>query len=70
MHFDPDDLDDADALKAVIETLEPPADLSEAVQDMVRALMLIADVARPLPPVPAAARRAQPRSPQRRPRRQ
>ncbi len=47
MHFDPDDLEDADALLAMIETLEPPADLSEAVQDVVRALMLIADVTRP-----------------------
>jgi uncharacterized protein len=47
MHFDPDDLEDAEALIAVIETLEPPRDLAEAVQDIVRALMLIADVTRP-----------------------
>jgi uncharacterized protein len=47
MHVDPDDLEDADALVAMIETLEPPADLAEAVQDTVRALMLIADVTRP-----------------------
>jgi uncharacterized protein len=47
LHFDPEDLEDADALLAVIETLEPPADLAEAVQDIVRALMLIADVTRP-----------------------
>ncbi|MCA3259927.1 MAG: YecA family protein [Rubrivivax sp.] len=47
MHIDPDDLEDADALAAVIETLEPPSDLAEAVQDTVRALMLIADVTRP-----------------------
>lgn len=47
MHFDPEDLEDADALLAVIETLEPPRDLAEAVQDLVRALMLIADVTRP-----------------------
>jgi len=47
MHFDPDDLEDADALLAMIETLEPPADLAEAVQDIVRALMLMADVTRP-----------------------
>ena len=61
MHFDPDDLEDADALKAVIETLEPPADLAEAVQDLVRSLMLIADVSRPRPtrPVPPQARRPQ-----------
>lgn len=60
MHVDPDDLEDADALAAVIETLEPPADLAEAVQDTVRALMLIADVTRPR--AAAAARPARPRS--------
>ena len=56
MHFDPEDLEDADALIAVIETLEPPTDLAEAVQDAVRALMLMADVTRPraAPPQPAA----------------
>ena len=56
MHFDPEDLEDADALIAVIETLEPPTDLAEAVQDAVRALMLMADVTRPRasPPQPAA----------------
>ncbi len=69
MHFDPDDLDDADALQALIETLEPPADLSEAVQDMVRALMLIADVSRPQAQAPARARAAQPRGPHRQTRR-
>ncbi len=47
LHFDPEDLEDADALMAVIETIEPPADLAEAVQDIVRALMLMADVTRP-----------------------
>ena len=50
LHFDPADLEDADALAAVIETLEPPADLAEAVQDIVRALMLMADVTRPRAP--------------------
>lgn len=68
MHFDPDDLEDAEALLAVIETLEPPADLGEAVQDIVRALMLIADVTRPrvAPPAarrPVGARRPAPRRP-------
>ncbi len=47
MHFDPEDLEDADTLIAMIDTLEPAADLAEAVQDTVRALMLIADVTRP-----------------------
>ena len=54
LHFDPADLEDADALAAVIETLEPPADLAEAVQDIVRALMLMADVTRPRAPAPSA----------------
>jgi uncharacterized protein len=53
MHVPPEDLEDADALAAVIETLEPPADLAEAVQDTVRALMLIADVTRPRAATPA-----------------
>jgi uncharacterized protein len=63
MHFDAEDLEDADALLAVIETLEPPADLGEAVQDTVRALMLIADVSRPRAPGKPAQRT--PRSNQR-----
>ena len=59
-HFDADDLEDADALLAVIETLEPAADLAEAVQDLVRSLMLIADVSRPrTSPPPAKPRRRQ-----------
>jgi uncharacterized protein len=61
LHFDPTDLEDADALLAVIETLEPPADLGEAVQDLVRALMLIADVTRPRRPPPRATRPGPPR---------
>lgn len=46
-HLDPDDLEDADALIEEIETLEPPERLEEAVEDLVRATLLIADVARP-----------------------
>ena len=66
LHFDPADLEDAEALAAVIETLEPPADLGEAVQDMVRAVMLIADVTRPRIAVrPATPRRPPPRRPRR-----
>lgn len=60
MHFDPDDLEDADALVAMIETLEPPADLAEAVQDIVRALMLIADVSRPRAVAAGPGRRPKP----------
>ena len=69
MHFDPEDLEDADALLAVIETLEPAAELGEAVQDTVRALMLIADVSRPRLPVKPAYRTPrgnQPKGPARR----
>ena len=46
-HFDPEDLEDADALLAEIETLEMPQDLPEAVEDLVRSVLLIADVSRP-----------------------
>jgi uncharacterized protein len=60
MHFDPEDLEDADALLEVIETLEPPTDLAEAVQDIVRALMLMADVTRPRAPQPRPARTPRP----------
>lgn len=56
LHFDAQDLEDADALQAVIDTLEPPADLAEAVQDLVRSVMLLADVTRPIKR-PAKARR-------------
>jgi uncharacterized protein len=57
LHFDADDLEDADALREVIDTLEPPSDLAEAVQDIVRSLMLIADVVQPrATPLPAPRR--------------
>jgi uncharacterized protein len=56
-HLDPDDLDDADALIEEIESLEPPVDLSEAVEGLVRATLLLADVSRPnAPPAPHRAR--------------
>lgn len=58
LHFAPEDLEDAQALQAVIETLEPPTDLAEAVQDLVRAVMLIADVTRPRRAAPARPRAA------------
>jgi uncharacterized protein len=44
-HLDPDDLEDADELLAEIETLEPVADLAEAVEGLVRATLLLADAA-------------------------
>ncbi|WP_088285246.1 YecA family protein [Ideonella sp. A 288] len=46
-HFDPDDLEDADELLAEIETLEMPETLAEAVEDLVRSVLLMADVTRP-----------------------
>jgi len=45
--LDPDDLEDAERLLAEIETLEPPATLAEAVEDLVRSTLLLADVAQP-----------------------
>lgn len=46
-HFDPDDLEDADDLLPLIDELEPPATLAEAVEDLVRCTLLLADVTRP-----------------------
>lgn len=46
-HLQADDLEDADALLAEIETMEPPADLTEAVETLVRATLLLADISRP-----------------------
>jgi len=43
-HLDADDLEDADALLAEIDSLEPPADLAAAVEELVRATLLLADV--------------------------
>lgn len=56
-HLDPDDLEDADELLAEIETLEPAADLAEATEDLVRAVLLLADVSRPLGRAPRQRRR-------------
>lgn len=63
-HLDAEDLEDADDLIEEIESLEPPADLAEAVEELVRATLLLADIARPVrtgrpPPRPA------PRTPRR-----
>lgn len=46
-HLDADDLEDADDLLALIDALPAPADLAEAVEDLVRATLLIADETRP-----------------------
>ena len=48
-HLAPDDLEDADELLAEIDSLEPPADLSEAVEGLVQATLLLADISRPVP---------------------
>ena len=47
-HLDPDDLEDADELLELIESLEPPADISESVEGLVRATLLMADLSRPI----------------------
>lgn len=62
-HLDPDDLEDADELLAEIETLEPPEDLSAAIEELVRATLLLADVGRPLPAAKPAAKTGKPRRP-------
>jgi uncharacterized protein len=56
-HLDPDDLEDADELLEEMESLEPPADLTEAVEELVRATLLLADIGRPLPKAPQPRRR-------------
>lgn len=63
-HLDPEDLEDADALLEVIDSFEPPADLAESVEGLVRATLLLADVSRPLHSpqrAPRPARRPPPR---------
>lgn len=63
MHLDPDDLEDADELLEEIETLEPPENLAEAVESLVRSTLLLADVTRPQPkpqPTRPPARRGPP----------
>ncbi len=59
-HLAPDDLEDADDLLAEIESLEPPEDLAAAVEELVRATLLLADISRPVtaaaPPPPRPRR--------------
>lgn len=60
--FDPEDLEDADQLLELIEELEPPADLAEAVEALVNSVLLLADVTRPQPSTkPTRPRAARPR---------
>ena len=68
LHLDPDDLEDADELLEAIESLEPPADLDEAVEDIVQSVLRIADVSLPAAsPGAGAARRPNAAAPGRRP---
>ena len=60
-HLAPDDLEDADDLLAEIESLEPPDDLSDAVEGLVRATLLLADISRPV--ADTASPPARPRRP-------
>jgi len=46
-HLPAEDLEDAELLVEEIDSLEPPADLTDAVEGLVRATLLIADVSRP-----------------------
>jgi uncharacterized protein len=62
-HLEPEDLEDADELLAEIETLEPPLDMAEAVEDLVRATLLLADISRPLKKPGAPRRPASRRGP-------
>ena len=66
-HLDPEDLEDADALLAEIETLAPPETLAEAVEDLVRSVLLMADVSRPVAGALAAGAKPRPPRPARRP---
>jgi len=61
-HLDADDLEDADELLEEIDSLEPAADLDEAVEDLVRATLLLADVGRPASPAARGATGASRRS--------
>lgn len=56
MHLDPEDLEDADDLLEEIETLEPPKDVSEAVEGLVVASLMLADISRPQPRAAAPQR--------------
>lgn len=57
-HFEPEDLEgleDEPALAEALANTEPPADMTEAAEDLVRAVLLLADVSRPLPRAPRTA---------------
>lgn len=49
-HFDPDDLEDVEDLRELIDQIEPPDSVAEAVENLVRSTLLLADVSRPRAP--------------------
>jgi uncharacterized protein len=57
-NFDPEDLDDVDDLRELIDEIARPESLAEAVEDLVRCTLLLADVSRPLMAPPGARSRA------------
>jgi uncharacterized protein len=57
-HFDPADLEDVADLADEIATLEPPDTADEAVEDLVRCTLLLADAMQPRPAAPAQRRPA------------
>ena len=63
--FDPEDLEDAEDLLPIIETLQPPQTLAEAAEDLVRSVLLLADVTRPQPGPPTGSRARQAAGPRR-----
>jgi uncharacterized protein len=65
-HLDADDLEDAEDLLEEIDSLEPPIDLAEAVEGLVRATLLLADVSRPVAAAPRSAAPARPHPARRR----
>ena len=46
-NFAPEDLDDAGDLRELIDEIEPPESVAQAVEDLVRCTLLLADVSRP-----------------------
>ncbi len=54
-HFDTEDLEDADDLLDAIAEIEPASTLQEAVEDLVSAVLTLADVTRPRSPSQRAA---------------
>jgi uncharacterized protein len=53
--FDPDDLEDVGDLAELIAQIEPPQTAAEAVEDLVRCTLLLADAMQPRPPGSARA---------------